>query len=154
MGDVIATGSGGRADVWGNVPGRDEIFLFSAGSPVSAPALEELHDISSLDVGLTLYPIDELSSSNLPTSFSVDSYDLTLAIYMRVVGGNGRDHVMGGRISNARIFSVPAPAPMMLFGLGLFSLRLVSRKAKKRAGKMRYKESRRTAKYGGSLHGF
>ena len=40
-------------------------------------------------------------------------------------------------ISSAQ--AVPAPAPMMLFGLGLFGLGLVSRKAKKRAGKMRYK---------------
>ena len=158
MGGVTVIGSGGRADVRYNVGSLgDRIILASSDSPfVSAPALEELHDINGLYVGVALWPIaGGLSSAEMPTSISQDSFDIRGAtIQMEVAGGDFEWQPMFASISNARIFSVPAPATMMLFGLGLFGLRLVSKKAKKRAGKMRYKESRRTAKYGGSLHGF
>jgi hypothetical protein len=139
MGDVIATGSGGRGDVRYNVGSRGDRIVFGNfdSQAVSAPALEELHDINRVFVGAVLYPITGyLNSSELPSSISTDSLNIPpgyVTIQMEVAGGDFEWQPMFASISNARIFSVPAPATMMLFGLGLFGLRLVSKKAKRAA---------------------
>jgi len=145
IGDVLAFGTGGRAEVSNNhIDSHSRLwdrFILQTGGVGNtiAPSLENLFDTNVLSVSFVLYyyfDADALSSSEMPSIIPLDLFDISrsyVSIQMEIAGGEFDWQPMFARISNAEVLYEPVPEPstILLLGSGLFGLAWYGRKRKK-----------------------